>query len=511
MSKTPKFSIIILAFNQLPFSKRCIETVMQHSRNYELLLVDNASNDGTAEYFDTLALDYDHIHVVHNEENEGFSKPNNNALTRAKGKYIVLLNNDTEISKNWLRLLEEPFLTDMNCAITGPAGSPCSLQAPYPSFHGSAGPKLEYIEGSCLCTPTDLAREAGLFANYLHFAYGEDLDLSLRMRARGYTIHQVPFKLVHHRSQTANQIDDIADIQARNHEALMKRWGKYLEFRRFDLPFVMRRREAIGDVLLITPLIAELRRQNPRSEIYVETNHPELFRDNPAVTKAGTAFPEVYRWATLIDLDMSYENQPETNIVDAYFKTACIQRPPADLIMGWSSPSIYPSKVDFQTALATLGPKKWVAIHPGPTTWNGKNWPWDRWESLCRSLHVGGWRILLVGTPGPSLPNFMDLRGKTDFHQLAAALKYCRLFVGVDSFPMHVATAMGTPVVGLFGASDPRYILQPNDREHSVVGVADCAGARHRVAGQTYVDCDGACMKSITVEQVLAAIQKATK
>lgn len=497
--------------NGLPMTKKCIESVLLHSKNFELLLTDNGSSDGTAQFFDDLALDYDNIFVVHNEENEGFAEPNNKALARAKGRYFITLNNDTEVPKNWLNLLEKPFLEDMDCAITGPAGSPCSFQGDYPSFHGSAGPNLEYIEGSCMCVPTALIKPIGLFANYLHFAYGEDADLSLRMRARGHTIHQVPFKLVHHRSQTAAQVENIREIQHRNHQALVTRWGKYLEFRRFDLPFVIRRREAIGDVLLTTPLIAELHRQSPASEIYVETNHPELFRDNPAVTKAGAAFPGVYRWATEINLDMSYENQPETNIVDAYFKTAYVMRPKADEIMGWTRPSIYPSKIEKQLALAILGQKKWIAIHAGPTTWAGKNWPWIRWEELCRKLMVDGWRVLLVGTPAASLPNFMDLRGKTDFHQLAAILSYCRLFVGVDSFPMHVATAMDTPTIGLFGASDPRYILPIDIAAHAVVGTSECAGARHRVAGQTYVDCSGECMNSITVEQVLAAIKETTK
>lgn len=510
MPHNPKFSISILAMNGLDMTRRCVESVMKHSRNYELILTDNASDDGTTEYFDFLKDSYPNlINFWRNDTNAGFAEPNNDALLRARGKYFITLNNDTEVPKNWLTLLERPFLEYPDAAITGPAGSPCSFQAPYPSFHGSAGPNLEYIEGSCLCIPTALAREHGLFAPYLHFAYGEDADLSLRMRARGRSIHQVPFKLVHHRSRTAAQVDNIDEIQRRNHEALIKRWGKYLEFRRFDLPFVVRRREAIGDVLLTTPLIAEMHRQNPKSEIYVETNHPELFRDNPAVTAAGSNFPHVYRWATVIDLDMSYENMPETNIIEAYYKTAHIIRPPSDMFIG-CQPELFPNRMESQLARALLGGKKWLAVHAGPTTWAGKNWPWERWEELCRRLTLEGWRIVLVGLPGPSLPHLLDLRGRTDFQQLAAALRECRLFVGVDSFPMHVATAIGTPVVGLFGATDPRYILNDPNAE-PVCGTSDCAGARHRVAGQTYVDCDGACMQSISVDMVSAAIQKITK
>lgn len=502
--QTPKFSISILAMNGLDMTRRCIESVMKHSKNYELILTDNASDDGTAEYFNTLLRNPAVHTVLTNDTNEGFAEPNNDALTRARGQYFITLNNDTEVPKNWLGLLERPFRDHPDCAISGPAGSPCSFQAPYPSFHGSAGPNLEYIEGSCLCIPTRLAREVGLFAPYLHFAYGEDADLSLRMRAQGRTIHQVPFKLVHHRSQSSRLVDDIDDIQRRNHAALMRRWGKYLEFRRFDLPFVVRRNQAIGDVLLTTPLIAELRRQNPRSEIFVETAHPELFRDNPDVAAAGHAFPHVYRWATEIDLTMSYENQPGTNIVDAYFKTAHI----IPALTG--PPTIWLNESERLAASSLPGSRKRVAIHAGPTTWTGKNWPWERWEQLCRRL-MSDWDVLLVGTPGPSLPHHVDLRGKTTFHELAAILERCGLFVGVDSFPMHAATAMRTPVVGLFGTSSPQYILQPCCNYMPVVGTSACAGERHRVSGQTYVDCAGACMRSISVDMVSATISKICK
>jgi ADP-heptose:LPS heptosyltransferase len=105
------------------------------------------------------------------------------------------------------------------------------------------------------------------------------------------------------------------------------------------------------------------------------------------------------------------------------------------------------------------------------------------------------------------LPNFKDIRGETDYQQLAAVLSKCKLFVGIDSLPLHVAQAVGTRVVGLFGASDPRYILT-DGAAVPVCGTTECFGARHRVSGQTFVDCSGECMDSITVERVLEAIEK---
>lgn len=492
-----KFTISVLAMNGLEVTRKCIESALDNKEALEMILTDNASDDGTAAYFDKLAVSDTRITVIHNEVNQGYSAPHNHALMLAKGKFFVALNNDVEVPKAWLSEIVRPFDSNTTCAITGPSGSCCSLQAPWPSFHGSPGRNYEYVEGSCLCIPTALASEITLFAPYLHFAYAEDVDLSLRVRARGYTIHPAAFSIKHLRRFTSKNIENIKEIQQHNHKIMVERWGSYHKFRRFDLPFIVRRRGAIGDVLLTTPLISEIKRQNPQSEIFVETAAPEVFKDNPNVKEAGGPFPQYYKWATLINLDMSYENMPETNIVDAYYKTA-------NFIGTKRRPELFFKDSD---KLPIGNDSRWIAIHPGPTSWIGKNWPWERWSQFCQTLLLRGRWPLIVGTSGPALPNFLDLRGKTNFAQLAGTLTKCKAFVGVDSFPLHVAQTVGVPVVGLFGASDPRYILTPG-RAESVCGVAECAGVRHRVAGQTFVDCDGACMDSITVDQVIEALNK---
>lgn len=497
--KRPDFSISVLAMNGLETTRRCLESVMAGGGRFELILTDNASTDGTAEYFESLKASAKFpVTIIHNSVNKGFSEPNNHALTLATAKYFVCLNNDAEVPPGWLAKLEQPFKDFESAAISGANGSCCSLRAPYPSFHGSPGPDLEYIEGSCLCIPTALAREVTLFAPYLKFAYSEDVDLSLRMRARGRTIHAADFKIVHHRQVTARQIPNIHDIQMANHAVMIKRWGNYLRHKKLDLPFVIRRMGAIGDVLLTTPLIAEIKRQNPRSEIFVETAYPQLFKNNPNVKEAAHwEFNDARRWACVIDLDLSYENMVNTGIQDAYFKTANIIGKPA-------APELYPDPETVKSVADSLGDKQWVAVHVGPSTWKGKHWPFDRWEKVCRRLSDKGWRVLLVGTPGPSLPNYLDLRGQTDFQTLAAVMRCCKLFVGIDSFPIHVAQSQGTAVVGLFGATLPEFILTGDYT--AVCGDAPCAGERHRVAGKTYVECDGACCQSISVEQVMEAI-----
>jgi ADP-heptose:LPS heptosyltransferase/GT2 family glycosyltransferase len=495
--KRPDFSISILAMNGLEVTRRCIESVLNGGGNFEILLTDNGSTDGTSEYFEWLPESDRRIKAIHYPINYGFSEPNNAALSGALGKYFVCLNNDTEVPSGWLSKLEQPFKDFPTAAISGASGSCCSLKAPYPSFHGSPGPDLEYIEGSCLCIPTALAREVTLFAPYLKFAYSEDVDLSLRMRARGRTIHAADFSIVHHRQHTARNIPNIHEIQMANHAVMIRRWGNYLRFKKLNLPFVIKRTGAIGDVLLTTPLIAEIKKQNPQSEIFVETAYPAIFKNNPNVKEAAKEFPNVRRWACEINLDMSYENMPETSIQEAYFKTANIIGKPG-------RPELFPDDATAKSCQESFGDKQWVAVHPGPSTWRGKDWPFDRWEKVCRRLADKGWRVLLVGTPGPSLPNYLDLRGKTDFQTLSAVLRCCKLFVGIDSFPIHCAQAVGCPVVGLFGATLPEFILTGDYA--AVCGTAPCAGERHRVSGKTYTACEGTCMESISVEQVMEAV-----
>src|SRR5450631_685037 len=139
--KRPKFSISILAMNKLEITRACLDSVFANSEDFELILTDNASTDGTAEYFESLKSDSGiMVRVIHNNENQGFDAPNRHALTLARGKYFICLNNDAEVPAGWLKELEKPLVKySITAAISGPRGSCCSLQEKWPSFHGSVG------------------------------------------------------------------------------------------------------------------------------------------------------------------------------------------------------------------------------------------------------------------------------------------------------------------------------------------------------------------------------------
>ena len=96
----PTVSIIIVTWNALPLLKQCLPSVVATDHDsFEIILADNASEDGSAEW---VKKTYPDVRVVTHPENWAFCRGNNEAIPHARGKYIVLLNNDVEVTPNWL-------------------------------------------------------------------------------------------------------------------------------------------------------------------------------------------------------------------------------------------------------------------------------------------------------------------------------------------------------------------------------------------------------------------------
>jgi len=115
-----------------------------------------------------------------------------------------------------------------------------------------------------------------------------------------------------------------------------------------------------------------------------------------------------------------------------------------------------------------IEPKRFVQLHPG-SRWLFKCWSADRYAGFLEQLAAGGWRTVLTAAPDPreralvdailgatgeaARSRVVDLGGRLTLTELAALTREARVFVGVDSAPMHIAAAVQTPVVALFGPS----------------------------------------------------------
>src|SRR5262249_51974860 len=143
----------------------------------------------------------------------------------------------------------------------------------------------------------------------------------------------------------------------------------------------------------------------------------------------------------------------------------------------------YLGEADSRFAEQAMPGDNWIAIHPGPSTWRSKEWPIERFIEVIEQMRSLGHKIVLVGSGGRGISADSDQRGRTSIHQMAALIKRASVFMGLDSLPFHLAESVGTPAIGLFGITDPKFISTRNSGALCVCGTASTFGLRHRVRG----------------------------
>lgn len=510
----------MLGMNRCEGTREAVEAVLKSTLPFHLVLTNQASTDGTGAYFDSVKARFpDRVHVFHETENTFFQKPNARAFRMAARlgcEYFVALNDDAIIPPHGLAELAAPLDMFNDAAISGPQGGCQELNH---EMHGQHGATVHYIEGSCMCIKISLVlkHRYNLFDEHLERIYSEDSFESLFALEKGYGIHKVAFDLPHARSQTVNRSPEVQrlckEAQDKNHRWMLHRFGHWNKVRRFDFPIVIRRRMALGDVVLTTPLIRQIKLERPLSDIYVETDFPQVFAGNPHVKEAAQSI-RAHPDALLIDLDGAYENRAMTHICDAYYAVA------NEALGGISKPEfiteLHPSKEDHEWAQAQAKQfkgKNLALLHVGPSHWKGKHWPSERFEEVAKWLQKQGYAVACVGSmrKPEAIRSAIDLTANgSGILQVAALCRLANLFVGIDSGVLHLAQASGTPAVGIFGCTSPRFIFTDGSPHMAAASAPSFSGtgSRHRVTGQTFVDCDQAVMESISVEDIKQAIIK---
>ncbi len=231
-------SIIIVNYNVKEFIQNLLHSIAKAARNiqYETIIVDNASNDGSVEF---LKEKYPEVKLIANKENLGFSKANNLGLKIAKGKYFLLLNPDTLLREDTLQKMIEFFKTVPDagmagCKILNPDGSlqlACrrSFPGPWTSFCKVTGlstlfPKskifarynltyldenqtyeVDAISGSFMMLKKEVFDNiGGLDEDF--FMYGEDLDLCYRVQKSGYKVYYVhSTQIIHYKGESTKR------------------------------------------------------------------------------------------------------------------------------------------------------------------------------------------------------------------------------------------------------------------------------------------------------------------
>lgn len=241
-----KASVVIPAHNKVNTTYYCLCSLLlaKNDSNFEVIVVDDGSTDETKELDDIVGG----ITVLHNKVPLRFIGACNKGVEAAKGEYVVLLNNDTEVTSGWLDALIEAFETFDNVGLVGSrllypdgrlqdaggiiwgSGDPWNYghgQNPWdPRF--SYARQADYLSGAALMTTKKIWNEVGGLSDYLKPMYFEDTDLSFKVRDAGYKTYYIPQSIIYHFEGVTSGTDisqGLKKYQEVNRPKFKKRWA----------------------------------------------------------------------------------------------------------------------------------------------------------------------------------------------------------------------------------------------------------------------------------------------
>jgi len=230
--------IIVVAHNGLEHLRQCVRSVLDNTNQCTLHIWDNASGLATSEYIDRLpfseklqAGNWKIAKYERSKLNLGFIRPNNLLVKKTTSPYIILLNSDTVVHRGWDTALLGYLQSHPEVAQVGYMGG--LLDKDGRGVSTGYGDQVDYIMGWCFCIRRETYERYGLFDEYaFDFAYFEDADLSLRLKALGEGIYALHLHYVDHcgeaTSQDVKKRIDLDTIFHRNQATFADRWGNYL-------------------------------------------------------------------------------------------------------------------------------------------------------------------------------------------------------------------------------------------------------------------------------------------
>lgn len=269
----PKVVVIILNWNSSENTINCLKSLFSIVYdNYETLVVDNHSTDGSIEYVEN---EYPEIAVIKNSTNLGFAEGNNIGMRRALesgADYVLLLNNDSIMDRYFLHRLVSAAESDQTIGFAGPkvyyldhekgrqvinfAGGVLNLWIGRSHHRGldeldlgqyDNVTEVDYVEGSCVLAKKGVLERVGLLDSS-YFSYWEDVDWCTRGWKAGFKSIYVPTAAIWHRGSSSTPTGTKTFYQTRNRLWFLRKRGNKLQFLTFffyffivDAPFDMLR------------------------------------------------------------------------------------------------------------------------------------------------------------------------------------------------------------------------------------------------------------------------------
>lgn len=235
-------SIIMPCWNKLEFTKQCMDAVDQNTDDwpFEFIVVDNGSTDGTKEFIESSKYKMNGQYI-RNEVNKGYAIANNQGAKVAKGNFILLLNNDTIVTKGWLSAMMNVFSEEKAVGAVGAklvfpgkgtiqhagviehaSGLPDHVYFNKPADYPPANIRKPYfaVTGACLLTPKALWEEIGGL-DEAYFNGWEDMDYCQKIHKKGMNIYYEPKAFIYHYE---SRTDGRYVSEGANFSLYMSRW-----------------------------------------------------------------------------------------------------------------------------------------------------------------------------------------------------------------------------------------------------------------------------------------------
>jgi N-acetylglucosaminyl-diphospho-decaprenol L-rhamnosyltransferase len=235
-------SIVIVNWNVRDLLRRCLHSIMSNFQ-IEIIVVDNASSDDSVAMIEE---EFPQVRLIANSKNVGFTVGNNQGIAAGRGRYVLLLNPDTEIVGNALATMveymdEHPEVGALGPQLLNPDGSIQSSRRRFPTlataflestilqqwfphscvtrhYYIADRPdneiqEVDWVTGACLLVRREAIEEVGLLDKDF-FMYSEELDWCRRAKERGWkTVYLPTARVIHHGGQSSEQVKSFQHIQ----------------------------------------------------------------------------------------------------------------------------------------------------------------------------------------------------------------------------------------------------------------------------------------------------------
>lgn len=516
-----KVTYVILGFGKQDLTMKCLTSFRKFHPDDPLILTDNGGPnvDLTRQVAEMFGAKF-----ILNPANDSLSKLMNMGVEASETEYVCLATNGVEFTTRLTEQFILDFEKDEKIAVVGGllfysdgriqhGGGRrfwnSSAMGHYGQHRYPSQVKLctipsfrMYVTGATSAVRKSFWKDRPFDEELLMSC--EDTDMCFKAWQNGMKVYYDPLiTSIHNEGSTRGRTDEekrknapvIYEREKKTLEIFKKRYSdldcKEIERKMNacneelhpELPRAFIRHGAIGDVMRSLDIYDRLVEKN--GPYIVVTGVPEVFRDRPCV--AITDCEEEFAFSSVVNLDLGYEWDRTKTVSEMYAKEAGIEDP------GMKPVKLKTSRYD-QFELRRKAPEidfdqKYVVFHMG-VGFPGKMIDGAIWENLIGNFAHQGFQVMCVGSNHDFSgrgPNVHNLVGKTNLHMLRELLYGAKLFIGVDSGPLHVADGV-CPAIGLFTVCNPKNLV--SDRVTAIETKAECKRCIERHGLVTGYYCD---------------------